>query len=213
MNSIQINISPRTTFGKKTKALRKEGIIPGEIFGHGFANEHVSVSAKEFEHVYKKAGQNTVISLVKNSGEKIPALITGLHRDTIKNEIMSVDFYHVRKDEKIKTKIPIEYTGEEIVAKTGYLLVKVLDEIEIEALPDKIPHSFTVDVSNLSQIGQNISISDLTVPEEVKILIAKDAIIATVTEKEEEIPEPPKEEAPTEQEEKKEAEGEEKKEE
>ncbi|MEW6617542.1 MAG: 50S ribosomal protein L25 [Patescibacteria group bacterium] len=180
---MELNTQNRTVLGKKVKQLRATGFVPGEIFGHGFKNEHVSVAIKEFEKIYKQAGENTVITLVSESGEKTPVLISRVERDLIKNIILSIDFYHVRKDEKIKTRVPIEYIGEDAVIKTGNLLVKVLDEIEVEALPDKIPHSFTIDVSLLMNPGEGISVEDLKVGKEVKILTHKETIIATITEK------------------------------
>ncbi len=196
---IELKIQDRTIFGKKTKQLRATGLIPGEIFGHGFKNEHVSVSAKDFEKTYKEAGENTIITLTNASEKKIPVLISHVERDLINNIILSIDFYHVRKDEKIKTRVPIEYVGEDAATKAGNLLVKVLDEIEVEALPDKIPHSFIVDVSTLITSGQSISVEDLKVEKEVKILTHKETIIATVTEKAKEevapAPETPPEEA------------------
>lgn len=183
---MQLNIQPRTIFGKKTKTLRAEGIIPGEIFGHGFENKHVSVSVKEFTKVYGEAGENTIITLIGEEGEKIPALISNVERDAVKDIILSIDFYHVRKDEKIKAEIPVEYIGEDNAAKAGNLLVKILDEIEVEALPDKLPRSFVVDISSLEVPGQSISIEDLKIEKDVKVLVSYETIVATVTEKQKE---------------------------
>jgi len=180
---MELKTQNRTVLGKKVKQLRAAGIVPGEIFGHGFENKHISVAIKDFEKIYKQAGENTVITLISESGEKTPVLISRVERDLIKNIILSIDLYHVRKDEKIKTRIPIEYVGEDAIAKTGNLLVKVLDEIEVEALPDKIPHSFVVDVSTLMNQGEGISVEDLKVEKDVKILTNKETIIATITEK------------------------------
>lgn len=179
----ELKIQNRTIFGKKVKQLRVVGLIPGEIFGHGFKNEHVSVSVKDFEKIYKEAGENTVIPLVHEGGEKIPALISSVKRDAVKNIILSIDFYHVRKDEKIKTRVPITYIGEDVATKAGNLLVKVLDDIEVEALPDKIPHSFVVDVSTLTIPGESVSVENLKTDKDVKILTHRETIIATVTEK------------------------------
>ncbi len=206
---MQLNIKPRTVFGKKTKNLRAEGIIPGEIFGHGFENKHIGVTAKEFAKIYAEAGENTIITLIGEGGEKTPALISGVERDAVKDIILSIDFYHVRKDEKIKAGIPVEYIGEDNAAKAGNLLVKILDEIEVEALPDKLPHSFVVDISSLEMPGQSISIEDLKIEKEVKVLVSYETIVATVTEKQKEevvapAPETTAEETPKEEEKKEE---------
>ena len=144
------------------------------------------MTAKEFAKIYAEAGENTIITLIGEGGEKTPALISGVERDAVKDIILSIDFYHVRKDEKIKAGIPVEYIGEDNATKAGNLLVKILDEIEVEALPDKLPHSFVVDISSLEMPGQSISIEDLKIEKEVKVLVSYETIVATVTEKQKE---------------------------
>lgn len=180
---MELHATTRTILGKKVGHLRSEGLIPAEIFGHGFENKHISVPAKEFAKTYKTAGENTIITLNIDSKEKIPALITHAAIHHLSGEYLSIDFYHIRKDEKIKTNVPITYTGADAAIKGGFLLIKVLNHIEIEALPDQIPHTFEVDISSLSHPGQNIEVKDIITVGGVKILTPRETVIATVTEK------------------------------
>ncbi|MEK7506211.1 MAG: 50S ribosomal protein L25 [Patescibacteria group bacterium] len=189
---MELQTKARIIFGKKTEKLRKAGIIPAEVFGRGIKNEHVSVSAKEFSKIFKEAGENTVINLVDEKGAKTPAIISDVSFDHLKNEMLSVDFHHIRLDEKIQAKVPIEFTGEAPAVKKGLVIIKVMNEIEVEALPNEIPHRFEVDISALENPGQDISVKDLKPAAGVKILASSDATIITVAEsRKEEVVTPP----------------------
>lgn len=197
---MELKVKPRTITGKKVKKLRREGLIPAEIFGHNVENKHVSVDEKEFKNLWKIAGSHTIIQLLTEDGVRIPALISEVQHHPLTRKPLAVLFQQVRADETIETKVPIEFKGVAPAEKKGLILVKVLNEIEIEALPDKIPHSFEVDLTNLNEEGDAIHINELNVPEGVKVLLPKDTVIVSVTgkEKEEEVAPPLAETTPLE---------------
>ena len=189
---MELKIQARAVFGKNTEKLRKAGLIPAEVFGRGIKNIHVSVSTKDFSKVFKEAGENTVINLVDEKGAKTPAIISDVSFDHLKNEMLSVDFHHIRLDEKIQAKVPVEFIGEAPAVKKGLVIIKVMNEIEVEALPNEIPHRFEVDISSLENPGQDISVKDLKSATGVKILANPDATIITVAEsRKEEVVAPP----------------------
>lgn len=194
---MELKVHARIILGKKVKQLRAQGLIPAELFGHGIQNKHLSVPIKEFAKTYKEAGENTVITLVDEKGEKFPVLISDVIRDYLSGDIRAIDFHHIRKGEKIQAKVPIEFIGEAPATKKGLILVKVLSEVEVEALPEKVPHRFEVDLSELKEVGQSIAIHDLKIDKEIKLFTSSDTIIATITElaKEEEVPPAPTPEA------------------
>lgn len=183
---IELNAQKRTVLGKRTKKLREEGSVPAEVFGHGFENVHVSVGRKELEKAYAAAGENAIVTLAIEGDERIPVLISGVERDRLSGDPLAADFYHVRKDEKIRAHVPVVYEGVDAAGKEGYLLVKVLEHVEVEALPDAIPPSFTVNIADLAEPGQNREVRDLAAPQGVRILTPADTVIVTVTEKEKE---------------------------
>ncbi len=178
---MELRVQERTVFGKKTKSLRTQGLVPAELFGHGIQNKHFSVPLKEFMKTYKEAGENTVITLVDEKGEKFAALISDVVFDHLSGDVRTVDFHHIRKGEKVQAKVPVEFIGEAPATKKGLVLVRVLDEVEVEALPEHIPHRFEVDLSELKEEGQSIAIHTLKIDKEVKLLTPTDSIIATVT--------------------------------
>ncbi|MDI6734227.1 MAG: 50S ribosomal protein L25 [Patescibacteria group bacterium] len=189
----ELQVKDREILGKKVKSLRAKDLVPAELFGHNVKNKHLSVLLKDFTKVYKEAGEHTVLTLITEKGEKLRVIISEVAKHPITQKFLSIDFRQVRKDEKIHAKVPIEFTSAAPAIKRGVILVKVLNEIEIEALPDKIPHSFEVNLSKLDDLGQSISIYDLKISSDIKVLIPPETIAVTVSEqtKEEVAPPPP----------------------
>jgi large subunit ribosomal protein L25 len=178
---MDLTVKQRTILGKKVNALRREGFIPAELYGHGVSNVHLSVSAKEFAKTYATAGENTVITLAVGT-EKLPAIIHHVERHYLSGEPSSVDFYQVRMDEKITARIPIEFVGESAaVREKGAVINKSMAEIEVEALPNDLPHQLTVDLSALDDIDKTIYVRDIAAPKGVTFLVEGDTAVATAT--------------------------------
>ncbi len=178
---MDLAVKTRETLGKGVKALRKEGLIPAELYGHGLKNTHLSVSVKDFAKVFKEAGTNTVVTLLVEK-EKRPALIYDVVRDALTSEVAHVDFYQVRMDQKIRTKVPLEFVGEApAVKEKGAILNRSMSEIEVEALPQDLPRSLTVDLSVLNDLNKSIYVRDIKVAKEVRVLVGEGTAIATAT--------------------------------
>lgn len=178
---------------QKPKALRKEGLIPAELYGHGLKNQHLAVNAKEFMKALKAAGESTVVTLASGK-EKLPVLIYNIQRHPTGGEIVHIDFYQVRMDEKLKAKVEIVFSGESPAVKNldGILNLST-KEVEVEALPADLPHHLTVHLAALAELGQTVYVKDIAVPKGVRIMVDPETAVATVTEKrkeEEVIPAP-----------------------
>ena len=189
---MELAAQTRTVFGKATKTLKKQGLIPAELYGHGVDNLHLSIPEKDFKKVFREAGENTVLSIVVG-GLKHPALVHEVSHDYVSGAVTHVDFRQVRMDEKIKAHIPLEFVGEAPAVKTySGILNKTISEIEVEALPADLPHRFTVDVSSLTELNQSIYVRDIASPKGVKILVDPGTAVASVTPpmKEEEVAPP-----------------------
>ncbi len=206
---MELSVQKREILGKKVESLRQEGLIPAELYGHGSENIHLSVPAKEFSKLFKEAGESTIINL-NLENKKLPVLIHDLQKNPLNDEISHIDFYQVRMDEKITASVPLEFIGEAAAVKEkGGVLIKAVQEIEIEALPADLPHKIEVDLNHLSDIGMNIHVKDLKIDRKARILVDPETVIAIVAEPtKEEIEEKPitVEEVKVEGEEKKEGE-------
>lgn len=179
---MELQVQKREQVGKSA-ALRKAGLIPLELYGKGVENLHLTAQAKEFKKVLKEAGENTIVNAILNN-KKYPVIIHDVVRDGMTGDILNVDLYQVRMDEKIKLMVPLEFIGVSpaIKEKNG-LLVKSLHEIEVEALPMDVPHIVQIDISKISEIGQSLYVKDLNLPKTVKILFEPETVVATVTAK------------------------------
>jgi large subunit ribosomal protein L25 len=191
---MNLEVQIRNEKGRRVKDLRRQGLIPAELYGKGIENMHLAVKSKDFKNVFKEAGESSIINIVifdKNKKEEIPVLIHDIQKDYLTDDIIHIDFYRVRMDEKIRTHIPLEFVGESPAVKNyGGILNKSMLEIEIEALPKDLPHNISVDISQIKELDQSIYVKDLSIPKNVKILVDPETVIATVS--------LPKEEAPSE---------------
>ncbi len=180
---MDLQVQKREKLGRGVKALRKQGFIPAELYGKGLENIHVSVPMKDFRKVYKEAGENTVVTVLLD-GKKYPVLINDVSFDRITNEFESADLYQIRMDEKLKVGVPLEFFGiAPAVKEKNGLLVKSLQELEVEALPMDLPHDIKVDISGIMEIGQSIYVKDLNVPKGVRVLVDGGTVVASVTAK------------------------------
>lgn len=201
MDNIPLKVNIRKATGKKLSTLRKKGFVPGVVYGKGIDNVLVSVELSRFNEVFKQGGESTLIDLeIENEDRPRTVLIYDVASDVLKEKPIHVDFYQVRLDEKIKTEVPLAFTGEsKAVKELGGTLIKQLHSVEIESLPGEIPHEIQVDVSRLETFDDHLTIGDLKTGTRAEIVGNPEEVVALVvpprTEKElEELESPPTEE-------------------
>ncbi len=188
---MELTAKNRTVFGKKTGALRTSGWIPAELYGRGLENIHLSISAREFAKMERAGGGRAVVTLITEDGKKHSAIISDIARNHLTDGVLAIDFHQVRMDEKIRTRVPVEFTGEAPASKEGLVVVKVMNEMEVEALPKDLPNHIAVSMESLTAVGSTIHAEDIKLPHGVKIIATDDAVVATVAEKaKEEAPAP-----------------------
>lgn len=184
MLELQISAKIRDKFGKQIKSLKKNGIIPAVLYGHGSKATALSLDLKEFAKIYKQAGESTIINLnIEKDGkaELKPVLIHEVDFDPVSDELRHADFYVVRMDEKITAKIPLVFIGESDAIKVlNGILIKNLHEIEVEALPKDLPHQIEIDISVINTFSDHIYIKDLKLSQGVRVLDDASEIVALV---------------------------------
>lgn len=174
--TLKLKASKREMFGRKVNRLRKEGLVPANIFGKKIKSEAVTVDLKEFDTVFKKAGETQIIDL---NGKSV--LVSNLQVDPISGLVLHIDFRQVDLKEKIEAKVPVEVTGESPAEKQNLgTVVQQLHEIEVSALPTELPESITVDVSTLLEVDQAIYVKDLKVDKNVEIITDLEIIVVKV---------------------------------
>lgn len=176
-----LSAEERAVVGRNLSSIRKSGRIPAVLYGRKISSRHLSVSFLEFSRLYKSAGENTIIELLFPKEKPINTLIYDVSLDPVSGRFIHVDFYQVRMDEKVEAKIPLVFVGESVAVRgLGGVLVKTLDEIEVSCLPSNIPHELSIDISALASFDDQIHVSDVSVPEGVKILSDVDTVVAFV---------------------------------
>jgi large subunit ribosomal protein L25 len=161
-DTIKLKLDKRTLTGRKIKQLRQENILPANIYGKGIKSLAVQLALKDFQTVFNQAGETNIIQLqVAKEAKARPALIHNIHRHPVTDEFLHVDFHQVDLSKTVTVPIPIELTGEAPGVSQGGVLVQLIDEIEVEALPTNLPDKFEVDVSSLKEIGEGISLKEL----------------------------------------------------
>jgi large subunit ribosomal protein L25 len=185
-NKLSIKVEERKVFGKKLKKIRKEGLIPANIYGVDFKSKSISVNFKDFLKIYKIAKETGIVYLHFRD-EEIPVLIRNIQRHPVGDTILHVDFRKINLTQNIKTKVPVKLVGQsEAVSQKGGVLLAQMDELMIESLPQNIPPAIEVDISVLKEIGSEIKVSDLTKATNYKILEEPGKVIVSVIEHKEE---------------------------
>jgi large subunit ribosomal protein L25 len=160
-HKIELTAQPRTVTGSKVRHVRAEGFVPAVIYGKGMESVNLQVPTKDFERVYKQAGESTLV-FVNVDGKAFPTIINDIARHPITGAIAHADFYKVRLDEKVKAMVPVVFTGESPAVKNfGGIFVRNANELEVEALPADLPHEITVDISVLANLNDHIALGSL----------------------------------------------------
>ena len=176
----ELNAQSRTIIGSHVKNLRKQGIFPAVMYGAGIESKPITTSYIDFERVFREAGESTLVT-VHLEGKPYNVLIHDVAYDALRGNPIHADFFVVRMDKIIRTTVPIEFINESSAVKhDGGILVKVIHEIEVEALPKDLPHELTVDLSLLSDFESRILVQDIMIPKDVKIMAETDDIVALV---------------------------------
>lgn len=195
MEKVTLSADTRKILGKKVKKLRKEGLIPANLFGKDMKSKALQVDEKDFRKVFRQAGETGLVN-VKVDKETYSALIHNVQLDPKTDSFLHTDFHKVNLKEKITAHVPIVLEGEAPAEKTGVgLLLQTLSELEVESLPADIPHEVKIDVSGLKEVGQSIQVKDLKVGRD-KVEIKNDPEDTVITVQTAEMKEEVIEEAP-----------------
>lgn len=185
--AISIHATQRTGQGKSsTKKLRRQGYIPAVVYGHNFSNKNLSLRSNEINKLFRPGHEDAeeyrLYKLLIDTDDETNAtmvMLKEIQRHPVTEEILHIDFFAVRMDEKIVAPVHVKIVGKAAGVKTGGVLRHILREITVKSLPSDIPPHIDVDVTNL-EIGDSIHIRDLSLPETIQVLNDPDAPIVSV---------------------------------
>ena len=164
-----MKIKERKELGtRKVKHLRKEGWIPGIIYGHGEKSKPIMIKEEELTDVLHNMHSEATLLDLDYEGKKLQVLMRDVSRNPLTEKLLHVDFQHIHENEEINVHVILEYQGKPKGVEEGGILNIEHRDLIVRCLPKDIPEKITVDVSNL-EIGHSIHIKDLDIPEGVKV--------------------------------------------
>lgn len=188
MEVLELRATPRTVVGKKVKVLRQKDIVPGVIYGHGIGSLPVQFDSRELQKAIGQAGTSSTIQIYVE-GHKDPylAIFRAVQYHPIKRNVIHLDLQALDVTETVRVPVPVILVGESPAeVDLDGVVLHILNELEIEALPTALIPSIEIDISVLTEIGQSITVGDLIPPEGVTILNTPSDTIVQVTWAEEE---------------------------
>ena len=178
---IVLQTERRSVTGKKVKQLRRDGIVPGNLYGRGQESVAIQAPLTEVQRVFGAVDRNAVVQMaIDGSNETIPVVLREVQRHPVRRSLLHLDFYQVDLTRAIHSDARVILTGSSEAESLGGTVVQSLEYVTLEALPTEMPSSIEVDVSVLTEFGQSILIRDLTLPKGVTAVTDGTIAVATV---------------------------------
>lgn len=161
----------RTITGKQVSTLRRAGILPAVVYGHGHASEPIQIDAKEFEALRRRAGRNAILDLKIGNHRATPVILQHVAEHPLQRVPIHADFFVVEMSEEMIVDVPISFVGEsDAIKKLGGSLLHQRETVSVRALPDALPSAIEVDISGMEDFEAAIHVSDVVAPAGVTIL-------------------------------------------
>ena len=194
MEDLKLQAAPREVVGKKTSVLRRQGITPTHLFGHNLKSLTLQCDTNQLQSLIAQAGKTRLISLkIDTEKQARSVFVREVQRDAITRQLFHVDFYQVKKSEKIAVDVPIVFIGEAPALKgKGRMLAHGINSLSIACLPDNVPPQIEVNLSPLEEVEQAIHVRDIVLDPEITVNADPEQLVIKVSEAlvkiEEEVP-------------------------
>ena len=184
MDGLALAVSKRDILGKKTRFLRHQGITPAHLFGHGLESIPLECDTARLQRIIAQAGTTRLIALeIEGDNQPRSVFIHEIQRDVCSGALLHVDFYQVRKSEKINADVPIVFVGEAPALKEkGRTLMHMITSLSVECLPDKLPPQIEVDLSHLEEAEQAIHVREIALSPDITVVTDPDQMVVKVSE-------------------------------
>ena len=197
---VTLNAQRRTVLGKQVKHLRRDGILPANIYGYQQDSQAIQVDAHEMDRALKSHGPTQLYRLViAPDGSEDTVIVRHITRQPATNIIQHIDFFHVQMTEPMRAKVPVRLVGEAPAVRLhDGVLIQALDYAEVEALPADLPDALELDISDMSDLNTSRHASALKPPRKVTLLTPEDEIVVSIQAPRVVVEEVPAEEVPAE---------------
>ena len=184
MDELTIEAAKREVLGKKTRFLRRQGITPAHLFGGRIESLALQCDTAQLRKIISQAGMTRIIRLkIEDNKDSKSVFIRDIQRDSVSRQLLHVDFYQVRKGEKMRVDVPLVLVGEAPAMKgKGRMLTHGITSLHIECLPDNLPSQIEVDISPLEEIEQAIHVKDIDIDPSITVHADPDQLVVKVSE-------------------------------
>lgn len=183
MKDLTLKAAKRDILGKKTRFLRRQGITPSHLLGHNIKSLTLQCDTAELQRIISQGGKTRLINLqIEEEKQPRSVFIREIQRDELSRQLLHVDFYQIKKTEKITADIPIILVGEAPATKLkGCILRQTLSHLGVECLPGKLPPQIEVDLSRLEEVEQAIFVRDLALDPDIAVTTPSDQLVVKVS--------------------------------
>ena len=184
MEDLILKASSRDISGKKTRFLRRQGITPTHLFGHGLESLTLQCDTDALQQLIAQAGRTRLISLkIDDEKNRRSVFVREIQRDAVTRQLLHVDFYQVKKGEKIAVDVPIVFAGEAPALKgKGRMLAHGITSLSLECLPGNVPPQIEVDLSPLEELDQAIYVKDIILDPDIAVRADPEQLIVKISE-------------------------------
>jgi large subunit ribosomal protein L25 len=177
----QLAAENRDVTGKKVAQLRRAGLLPAVVYGHGHASQPIQMDAREFSTLRRRVGRNALMDLTVGGSRPLPVLLQAVHEHPVNRSVLHADFFIVKMTEDMTVDVPINIVGESVaVDRMGGNLLHLRDSVQVRALPADLPSSLELDITPLDSFEVTLHVADLILPERVTLLTDPTEAIARV---------------------------------
>lgn len=177
---IDLTATTRDVIGKANRRIAGEGLLPAVVYGTGHTTQAIAVDRHTFEQLLQHGNvTSSLLKLVVDDHKPINVIVKSVQHDAVKGQVLHVDFWAVKMDQKITTVVPVRFNGESPGVKAGGVMTHNVQQVHVESLPTSMPDFLEADVSGL-EIGDSLHVSDIVPVEGVIILDSPEEIVASV---------------------------------
>ena len=178
-HSVELSAESRDIFGKHVRRLRRQGVVPANIYGHG-ESRPIQAQARLLEHLLAHGGRTGVVTITLD-GRSETALLKDIQRDPRSGQLLHVEFQAVSLEESVTSVVPLRFIGESpAVSKLGGIMTHPRSELRVAARAGDLPDVIEVDVSSIDELHGGIHVADLPAAPTYRVLDPPDEVVAIV---------------------------------
>lgn len=182
MADLRLKATHRMVLGKKTRFLRRQRITPAHLYGRGVSSVALQCDTDELVNLVAHAGKTRLINLEVDGEKPKSVFVREIQRDVITRELLHIDFYQVKRTEKIAVDVPIVLVGEAPALKfKGRMLIHGINSLSVECLPTNVPPQIDIDITQLEEVEQAIHVKDIVLDPEITVHADPEQLVAKIS--------------------------------